>query len=87
MIMGNRLTDIIDEDEFNEVMEKHPEFLQKLMGITHLSEEEARARIGKWFYSSNGMLNNEKPITIYRNDGPESLYRFFEKPDWSKILP
>ena len=76
------LTNLIDE-EFNNIIDKHPEFLQKLMSFTNLTEEEAKEKTKKWFYIPNSKLNYKKPIDIYRKQGPETLYHFFDKPDWS----
>lgn len=85
------LVGLIYSDEFNTLMKKHPEFLEKLMGFTSLSEEAARTKIKNWFYTPNNELENfegsgyliyNRPIDVYRKQGPESLYPFFDKPDW-----
>lgn len=73
---------LIDSDEFNIIMKEHPEFLQKLIEFTNLNAKEARAKIKGWFYTHNIELDLKKPIDIYGEQGPEPLYRFFDKHDW-----
>ncbi|MBR9683647.1 hypothetical protein GOV03_03850 [Candidatus Woesearchaeota archaeon] len=76
------LTGLLDQ-EFNGIMDKHPEFLQKLIGFTNLTEETAKEKTKKWFYTPNSELDHKKPIEVYRKEGPDSLYHFFEKPNWA----
>lgn len=65
---------LIDSDEFNDIMNEHPEFLQKLMGFTNLNAKAARAKIKDWFYVPNSELEYKLPIIIYREQGPDTLY-------------
>ncbi len=74
---------LIDSDEFNDIMDEHPESLQKIMEFTNLNEKAARVKIKNWLYTHNIKLDLKRPIDIYREQGPEPLCHFFDKPDWS----